>query len=218
MTAFRRFAVLLPALFLGACAAPGLSSPTAASIHRVGVVSQLPQSLAYQKLGLTPVHNESRVLPVAGDVFNTRAREAVEQRLRRSGRFEVKQLAVSGTATLADLARANGVDAVVVVSENVDSRRGIASLSMLLRAGVNDIRAASALAGVQVTGVMADGTVLLRQQADPYPGMVVLRPDGQPWAYRLEENLDEGTQQAVVRALLPGITAAVDSALGDAGL
>jgi hypothetical protein len=41
----------------------------------------------------------------------------------------------------------------------------------------------------------------------------VHRPNDAPWRYALQENLDDATHQAVVRAFLPGITSADDNAM-----
>ena len=156
MKAFRRLFVLLLAVMLTACAAPKLTQQQAASIKSVGIVSLLPQELKYRKIGITVFNNEFKSLPVAGDAFNVHARLSAEQYLRQSGKYQVKQIQVSDVNAmaarlnartlvmshnveridkeLADLAKANNVDAVVVIAENFDAERGIFGVTMAMRA------------------------------------------------------------------------------------
>lgn len=233
------FAVLL-ALTLTACAAPKLTQQQAASIKSVGIVSLLPQELKYRKIGLTVFNNEFKSLPVAGDVFNAHARQTAEQLLLRSGKYQVKQIQVNDVAAMAarlnartmvmahnieridqqvaDLARENKVDAVVVIAENFNAEQGIFGVTMFLRAGLGDIRFAGALAGIQVAGVTAGKEIFMSDYADPGSSATVTRANDKPWSYKLEENLDDDTHQRVVKAMLPGIGRAIDSAMSKAGL
>lgn len=240
MKAFRRLFILLLAVMLTACAAPKLTQQQAASIKSVGIVSLLPQELKYRKIGITVFNNEFKSLPVAGDAFNVHARLSAEQYLGQSGKYQVKQIQVSDVNAmaarlnartlvmshnveridkeLADLAKANNVDAMVVIAENFDAERGIFGVTMAMRAGFGDIRAAAAMAGIQVAGVTASKDIFMSSYPNPGMGAVVTRPDGKPWSYKLEENLDEATHQKIVNALLPDIAGMIDSAMTNAGM
>lgn len=240
MNVVRRVFLLLLAVMITACAAPKLTQQQAASIKSVGIVSLLPQELKYRKIGITLFNNEFKSLPVAGDALNVHARLSAEKYLRQSGKYQVKQIQVSDLEAmaarlnartlvmsqnveridkeLADLAMANSVDAVVVIAENFDAERGIFGVTMAMRAGFGDIRAAAAMAGIQVAGVTASKEIFMSSYPNPGMGAVVIRPDGKPWSYKLEENLDDATHQKVVRALLPDISGMIDSAMMNAGM
>lgn len=240
MKAFRSLFVLLLAVMLTACAAPKLTQQQAASIKSVGIVSLLPQELKYRKIGITVFNNEFKSLPVAGDALNVHARLSAEQYLRQSGKYQVKQIQVSDVTTmaarlnartlvmshnveridkeLADLAKVNNVDAMVMIAENFDAERGIFGVTMAMRTGFGDIRAAAAMAGIQVAGVTAGKDIFMSSYPNPGMGAVVTRPDGKPWSYKLEENLDEATHQKIVNALRPDIAGMIDSAMTNAGM
>ncbi len=240
MNVMRRMLVLVLAAMLTACAAPKLTQQQAASIKSVGIVSLLPQELKYRKMGITVFNNEFKSLPVAGDALNAHARLSAEQYLRQSGKYQVKQILVRDEAAmaarlnartlvmshdveridkeLADLAKANNVDAVIVIAENFDAERGIFGVTMAMRAGLGDIRAAAAMAGIQVAGVTASKEIFMSSYPNPGMGAVVVRPDGKPWSYKLEENLDDATHQKIIKALLPDIAGMIDGAMSKAGM
>lgn len=240
MYLFRKLLVVLLALMLTACAAPKLTAEQAASIKTVGVISLLPQELKYRKIGVTVFNNEFKTLPVANDVFNAHARKTAEQLLTQSGKYKVKQIMVNDVAGMAsrlnartmimsntleriekevtDLAKANGVDAVVVIAEQFNSEQGVFGLTMLLHAGMSEIRHNSAMAGIQVTGVTAGKEFFMGRYADPTVSTKVARPDNQPWNYKLEDNLDPATHNKVVQALLPVMAGEIDKAMKEAAL
>ncbi len=239
MPAIRHWGLCLLALWLSACAAPRLAPEQASAIRRVGVVSLLPQEVRYRKTGITVFNNEYRSVPAGGDVFNATARATVERYLRGTGKYEVRQIAVDVPgmagrlnartmvmsqnaeridAEVANLAQRNGVDAVLVVAENFDPDRGIHGLNMSLRAGVGDIRSAGAQAGLQMAGVLPTRQIFMGRYAPPRQGVQVARPDGKPWTYRLDDNLDPDTQQEVVKALQQAIENEVSLMMVDSGL
>lgn len=74
------------------------------------------------------------------------------------------------------------------------------------------------MAGIQVAGVTAGKDIFMSSYPNPGMGAVVTRPDGKPWSYKLEENLDEATHQKIVNALRPDIAGMIDSAMTNAGM
>jgi hypothetical protein len=239
MSVIRHLAILILAVLLSACAAPKLSSEQASAIKRVGVVSLMPQEVKYRKIGITVFNNELKSLPVDDDVFNTTARATVERFLRTTGKYQVTQIQVDvpGMAKrlnasslvmvhnveridteLVELAKKNGVDAVIVVAENFDSERGIFGLAMSMRAGFGDIRASSAMAGLQMAGVTSSNQIFMARYPAVGFGVPVSRPDGKPWVYKLEDNLDAATHQQVVQILQQTIEREVLSLMATSGL
>lgn len=238
MPFIRVFTIFLVALVLSACAAPKLTAEQAGSIKKIGIVSLLPQEVKYRKIGITVFNNEFKSLP-AGNVFNVAARTSAEQFLRQSGKYEVKQIEVDVApmasrlngrsmvmsqnieridVEVVELAKANGVDAVIVVGENFDAERGVFGLAMGLRAGLGDIRSAGAMAGLQVAGITARKEIFLGWYPSVGIGRGVSRPESKPWAYKLEDNLDEATHAEVVRVLRAAIENEVSAALAAANL
>lgn len=233
MPFMRVFTVLLAALLLSACAAPKLTAEQASSIKKIGIVSLLPQEVKYRKIGITVFNNEYKSVP-AGDVFNAAARSSAERFLRQSGKYEVKQIEVDVApmakrlngrsmvmsqnieridTEIVELAKSNGVDAVIVVGENFDAERGVFGLVMGLRAGLGDVRSAGAMAGLQVAGITARKEIFLGWYPSVGIGRGVSRPEGKPWAYKLEDNLDEATHREVMRVMQAAIESEVAAAL-----
>ncbi|MES2942014.1 MAG: hypothetical protein V4772_03990 [Pseudomonadota bacterium] len=238
MPLIRYLTAFLFAALLSACAAPKLSPEQASAIKRIGVVSVLPQEVKYRKIGITVFNNEYKSLP-AGDVFNTTARAKVEAYLRSTGKYQVKQIEVDAPAMaqrlnarslvmaynveridteLAELAKKHGVDAMIIVAENFDAERGIFGVTMSMRAGFTEIQLAGTMAGIQVAGVTASKEIFMSRSPSVGLGVPVARPDGKPWAYKLEDNLDPATQQQVVQALQQGIEDQVSRIMAESGL
>jgi hypothetical protein len=238
MTFVRHLAVLITALLLTACAAPKLTQEQASNIKKIGIVSLLPQEVKYRKIGITVFNNEFKSMP-AGDVFNVAARASAERYLRKSGKYEVKQIAVDVAPMaqrlngremvmsraierideeIAKLAKANGVDAVIVVGEYFHAERRVYGLAMSMRAGMGDVRSVEIGAGLQVAGVTADKSIFLGWSSWGNNAAIIPRPDGKPWAYKLEDNLDEGTHAEVVKSLQAAIASEVTAALAGSDL
>lgn len=238
MQAIRHLAILMFVWLLSACAAPTLSPDKAVAIKRVGVVSLLPQEVKYRKIGITVFNNEYKSLP-AGDVFNTTARASVERYLRSSGKYEVKQIEVDTLAMaaklngrgmvmaysvehidaeVAELAKKHNVDAVIIVGERFDGERGIFGLTMSLYSGLSEIRRAWAMAGLQTFGLTPDKDIFMAQSPPPSLGVQLSRPDGKPWSYKLEENLDATTHQYVIKELQQAVEGAVSASMTKSGL
>ncbi|MFM9880199.1 MAG: hypothetical protein ACKVOO_07305 [Burkholderiaceae bacterium] len=238
MSTIRSLTILILACLLSACAAPKLSPEQASAIKRVGVISLMPQEVKYRKIGITVFNNEFKSLPT-DDVFNTTARATIERYLRRTGKYQVTQIQVDvpGMAKrlnasslvmshnierinteVIELAKKNGVDAVIVVAENFDSERGIFGLAMSMRAGFNDIRSSAAMAGLQMFGVTAQKETFMARYPAVGIGTQVSRPDGNPWVYKLEDNLDAATHQQVVNVLQQTIERDLLNLMGTSGL
>jgi len=238
MSSIRHLAILILAVLLSACAAPKLSPEQAGTIKRVGVISLMPQEVKYRKIGITVFNNEFKSMPV-DDVFNDTARATVERFLRKSGKYQVTQIQVDvpGMAKrlnarslvmvhnveridteVAELAKKNGVDAVIVVAENFDSERGVFGLTMSMRAGLSDIRSSGAMAGLQMAGVTSSKEIFMARYPAVGLGVPVSRPDGKPWVYKLEDNLDAATHQQVVQVLRQAIEREVLSLMETSGL
>ena len=199
---------------LTACAVPTMKPEQAAMVRNVGVISLLPTDLVYDKIGVTVFNNERATRPI-GDAFNSAARLGAERVLKAGGRTVVP-LSVDTRALgvqlysrslvmrfsseriqkqLAALAKENKLDAIVLVAETFDSDNGLRGVRLFLRAGFGDIRFATARPDLSTTLVDANGEVIaIKGNAI---GVAVERPQRQPWAYSLEENLDAGTNEFV---------------------
>jgi hypothetical protein len=231
-----RVALVLPLiLLLAACGTTTMQPEQAAAVKRVGVVSLLPSELLYEKIGITVFNNERATRPV-GDVFNQAARQGAEQALRQVGR-EVVQLdnidvpvlarRIRGAAiifdseaeriedTLLALVQEHRLDAIVLVTENIDGERGLNGIRMLFRSGFGSIRFAVAQAGITTTLVDAR----IKKLAASYigHGAGVFRPDGKPWTYRLDDDLDDATHAFVLERLRVFVAQGVASDLSGMG-
>ncbi len=204
---------------LAGCGTPTMKPAQAAAIQRVGIVSLLPSELRYEKVGVTVFNNEKTTRPV-GDALNSVARAAAERSLNAASRQAV-QLTVdvptlakrlrSAVITfdspaeqikdeLSELARANKLDAIVLIAESFDAENGIQGIRMYLRAGLGDIRLAAADGDLMTLVVDAN----VKKLAGQYRGtsLAIERPQGQPWSYALQENLDAPTEEHVNAQIL----------------
>ena len=237
---FRAVAALLLLASLTACSAPKLNEQQAASIKTVGVISLMPQELKYRKIGITVFGNSSKVLPVEGDVLNAHARSVAQNYLNKTGRYAVKQIQISDVngmasrlnartmvmthsieridAEVVELAKANHVDAVVLIAENFDGENRIYGVSVTQFPSLGEANPGAARAGLQVAGLTVGNEIFMSSYANPGPGTVVARPGGKPWTDKLEDNLDEGTHQNAIKAMLPEMTRMIESAMKNAGL
>lgn len=215
---------------LVACGTPTMKPEQASSIRRVGIVSLLPSDLRYEKIGVTVFNNERTTRPV-GDVFNVAARSTAERLLNQAGR-QTMQLMVdvptfsrrllSGVIffdspaerisdELVKMAAANKLDAIVLITESFDAENGIHGVRMYLRAGMGDIRFAVASGDLGTLVVDANAKKLATQGRGT--SFAVERPQGQPWGYVLEDNLDRPTEERVTAQMVKIIESVVDQQL-----
>lgn len=211
---------------LAACGTPTMKPTQASAIQRVGIVSLLPNELRYEKVGITVFNNEKIARPV-GDALNSVARSAAERSLNATSR-QVVQLAVDVPtlakrirsavitfdspaeqikAELSQLARENQLDAIVLVAESFDAENGIQGVRMYLRAGLGDIRLA--VADGNLMTLVVDANVKLLAGQFRGASMAIDRPQGQPWSYALQENLDAPTESHVNAQILRTIDSVV---------
>lgn len=191
------------------CSTPGPMTPErSASIKRIGVVSLLPSELSYEKIGITVFNNEYAKREVSDD-FNSAARRSAEKALKKPGR-EVVQVTVdvprlakklrSGVMffdssaefikdDLLEAVRAHRLDAVVVIAQAFDSENGIRGLRMYFRGGFNDVTAAVLMPDIGIVSV-DEKIKRLAYGCCQSQHLAVQRPDGKPWHYKLEENID----------------------------
>lgn len=194
----------------------------AASIQRVGIVSLLPSELRYDKIGVTIFNNEHIERPV-GELFNAAARGTAQRIFESSGR-QVVQLAVdvpalakkirsagiifdSPVEQISDeviaLAKTHKLDAVVVIAEAYDSDNGIRGVRMFLRAGISEIWFSVASGEVMTT--LVDPKAKRLSGRGRGVTVALERPNGQPWKYALQENLDRETEERVQAQIVTNI-------------
>ncbi|MES2910474.1 MAG: hypothetical protein V4718_03745 [Pseudomonadota bacterium] len=214
-----RMGVLLAVAGMAAgCATVKVLEPAqAAAIKNVGVISLLPGSVLYQKIGITVFNNE-RVEKPAGTALDDAARAGAESAFKGVNR-NVKQLAVDAAqvkelfrpgaivfswppdkarAFLVDSAKQNGLDAIAVVHEVFDSDNGYAGVRYFLRGGFNSIERHGIRADTEVTLYNAKGDVVISRSAGLGALYAVERPGGKPWAYKIDESLDPATHEQVL--------------------
>jgi len=238
LSSIKTLLLLAIVTLLGACSAPVLKPEQAARLHRVGVVSLLPSELRYDKIGVTVFNNESASRPL-GDSLNLAAREAAERRLVAQGKTVI-QLLVDVPALaqrmrsgaiifdssaerigkeLSAMAAQHKLDAILVMAQRFDADtgpRGVRGVRVYLAAGLGDIRAAEARADIQSILVDPDAKALSH---DGYGGVsAAVRSNGAPWAYALEENLDQATHQENVTTMLRLIRSVVSAQMIGMGL
>ncbi len=226
-------AAVLPMLV--ACGTPVMKAEQAATVRKVGIVSLLPNELSYQKIGITVFNNEYAKRPV-GDAFNLAARSSAERTLKLKGR-EVVQLEVDVPAlakrirsgaiifdssaerisdALEPLVKQHKLDAIVLIMESFDSENGINGIRLFMRAGFNDIKTAIAMPDIATLIVDANIKKLAAQgRGIPF---AIDRPDGQPWTYRLEENLDPATNIRITNAMQGAIGVVASQQINAMGL
>ncbi len=232
----RRTLLVLPLLaLLVACGTPTMQPEQAAAVKRVGVVSLLPAELLYEKIGITVFNNERATRPV-GDVFNQAARQGAERALTQAGREIVQIVDVdvpmlarrvrsasiifdSNAEQIEDSLRAqvlkHRLDAIVLITENIDGERGLHGIRMLFRSGIGGIRFAVAQGGFATTLV----DTRIKKLAANYVGhgSRMVRPDGTEWTYRLNVDLDDATHALVLARLRQVIAEGVASDLSGMG-
>lgn len=74
------------------------------------------------------------------------------------------------------------------------------------------------MAGLHIAGVMANKDIFMARYPAVGMGLPVSRPNGKPWAYTLEENLDAATQHQVIRTLQQAIEDQVTRTMAGSGL
>ncbi|MBC7918985.1 MAG: hypothetical protein H7Y28_14370 [Rhodoferax sp.] len=139
LSSFFKIGALFAVITLSGCASPPRTPAADTSIKSVGVVSLLNESTTVQKIGLTVFNNESRTIPMGGEL-NRIVVSNLESRLRQTrpswtivqmdadiaplrakvnfGRNASEdQLAVFKSEVLT-LARTKGIDAVFMVGES----------------------------------------------------------------------------------------------------
>ena len=225
--------LLVSVLLLGGCTAAKLQPEQLGTIRNIGVVTLLPDEIRYTKIGITVFNNERQSEPI-GQAFNEAARRSAEKALQRIPNRRVT-LITDGPASLAasyysrsmvmsdsteriqkelaQLAQANGLDAIVVVAEVFDSDQGRAGIRVFLRAGFGEIRFAALLPDVVLHVVDKSGKVLARD----YEQLIALparRAGDQPWDYQLDANLDAATRAKLLadmeRAIGQSVAAKVE--------
>jgi hypothetical protein len=194
----------------------------ASKIKTVGIVSLLPAELSYQKIGITVFNNEYAKRPV-GDAFNSAARFGAERALKLSGR-DVVQLEVdvpvlakrirSGMLhfdspaeyiqdDLQRLVERHKLDAIVLIIESFDAENGINGIRMFFRAGFGNIETAIGMPDVSTLAV--DTRIKRLASGGRAFSFTAKRPDGRPWVYKLEDNLDTATHDYISRLMQSGI-------------
>lgn len=209
-------------MLLTGCGAPVMKPEQASTIKTVGIVSLLPSELSYQKIGITVFNNEYAKRPV-GDAFNSAARFGAERALKLSGR-NVVQLEVD-VPTLAKRIRSGKLhfdspaeyihdelralvekyklDAIVLIIESFDAENGINGIRMFFRAGFGNIETAIGMPHVATLAV--DTKIKKLAYGGRGISFTAKRPDGLPWVYKLEENLDATTHDYISRLIQNGI-------------
>lgn len=223
---------------LAACSAPVLKPEQAASLKRIGVVSLLPSELPYEKIGVTVFNNEFASRPV-GDSLNVAAREAAERRLVAQGKTVVQlpvdvpalaQRVRSGAIIfdspaerigkeLSAMAAQHKLDAVLLVAQSFDADtgpRGVRGVRVYLNAGLREIRSADVRA--HIMSILVDPQAkALGAQGRGGVGPAT-RAKGAPWAYVLEENLDEATHRQNLDMMLRLVEGSVSAQMIGMGM
>jgi hypothetical protein len=217
-----RMSMVLGALWMVAgCGTVKVLEPAqAAAIKNVGIISLLPTSLVYQKTGVTVFNNERAEKPVQS-AFNDAARAGAESALRGQ-RLNVRQLDVNVAEVkelfkpgaivfswppekakqfMVQLARQQGLDAIVTVHEVFDPDNGFAGVRYFLRGGLDSITRHGIRADTEVSLYDAKGESLVSRSTGLGALYMVDRPDGKPWVYRLEDNLDAATHAQVLSSM-----------------
>lgn len=210
--------LLAMASVLAGCAAPKVLEPAQiVGIRTVGVIALLPSSLVYQKVGVTVFNNERIEKPLA-TALNDAARAGAATGFQRDGKVKVQPLDVDvaqvrelfrpgaivfswppekAKAFLVEMARRHGLDAIATVHEVFDPENGFAGVQYFMRGGLNSVARHGTRVDTEVALYGPDGELLISRSTG-LGGLYPLdRPGGKPWVYKLEENLDEATQDAV---------------------
>jgi hypothetical protein len=235
----RLIAVLVVVLTLTACSAPILKKEQAEGLKTIGVVSLLPEQIVYHKVGITVFNNELITKPI-GKLFNASAQSsAVTEIVKFSGRTAKVLDVDTGTlakryrsgalvmsrdverikSDLVDLAKKNNLDAIVVTAERHDSENGVDGVKILFAASMSDVRAVSVRAGMTISILDANGSVI--GSASPGGryglGKTVSRPNG-GWTYKLSENLDPDTEAFLRKTMQETVSMEVAATLRQIGL
>jgi hypothetical protein len=227
----------IASLVAGCATVKTLEPAQSAAVQNVGVISLLPTDLLYQKVGITVFNNELASKPVAS-TFNDAARVGVESAFKGAKRNvkqlqvnapEVKELFKPGAIVfswppekakvfLGQLAKQHALDTIAVVEEVYDSDNGYAGVRYFLRAGFGDIQFHGIRADIHVTLYDAQGNVLISRSTDLGAIYHVNRPGGKVWTYKLEENLDDETNEQVISSVKKIIAAKTANQIQTMGL
>lgn len=198
-----------------------LEPAQAAAITNVGVIALLPTGLVYQKTGITVFNNERVEKPVqtafndaagAGAVAALREIKRINARLLDVNIPEVKALFKPGAIVfswppeqakqfLVQLAKQQGLDAIVTVHEVFDPDNGFAGVRYFMRGGFDSIARHGIRADTEVSLYDARGEILVSRSMGLGALYTVDRPDGKPWVYKLEDNLDAATHAHVLSSM-----------------
>jgi hypothetical protein len=137
LTAMKKRILVLVVMLLSACAAPRLSSTAEQQIKSVGIVSLIPEEANFIKIGLTAFNNEHETIAMDGKITSTVEETLVKALANLRPNWSVKPIAYDRNALisrmqsgflvmryqeeriekeLSALARANQMDALIVVS------------------------------------------------------------------------------------------------------
>jgi hypothetical protein len=220
--------LLLGVFVLSGCTAAKLQPAQLSSMRNIGIVSLLPTSLRYTKIGVTVFNNEFES-QLVGEALNDAARTSAEKSLQRlpntgvfqlrngisalSARYYANSLVMSDSSEriqeeLGQLARVNGLDAIVVIGEVFDSDQGRGGVRIYLRTGIGNVRFASVLPDVVVHVVDKNGKVLARDYVQAI-GVRAKRADDRSWEYSLEANLDASTRAKLLADMEQAISSNV---------
>jgi hypothetical protein len=211
---------LAVSLAAGCTSVKPLDPAQAAAIKNVGVISLLPTSVVYQKIGITVFNNERVEKPVAS-ALNDAARAGAESALKRINR-NVKQLDVNfsevkalfkpgpivfswppekAKAFLVDLAKENNLDAVCIVHELFDADNGYAGVRYFLRGDFNGIGRHGIVTDTTTELYDAKGNILKSSASGLNAMFSVERPDGKYWTSKIDDSLDPATQEKVLSSM-----------------
>lgn len=210
----------LVSMAAGCMSVKPLDPAQAAAIKNIGVISLLPTSVVYQKIGITVFNNERVEKPVAM-ALNDAARAGAESAFKRINR-NVKQLDVNvpearalfkpgpivfswppekAKAFLVNLAKDNNLDAICVVHEVFDAENGLAGVRYFLRGAFDGIGRHGIQADTDTQLYDAKGNILKSSSSGMNGLYSVDRPDGKYWTSKLEDSLDAATQEKVLASM-----------------
>jgi hypothetical protein len=227
------------ASFIVGCASPKVLEPAQiATIRNVGVIALLPSNLVYQKVGVTVFNNERVEKPLAA-ALNDAASVGAATGFQRGGKIHVTPLDVDvaevrelfrpgaivfswppekAKAFLIETARRHGLDAIATVHEVFDPENGYAGVQFFMRGGLNSVGRHGIRVDTEVALYGPDGELLTSRSTGLGGLYQVERPGGKPWVYKLEENLDDATQNAVRSAMEQVIKSKTALQIGAMGL
>jgi hypothetical protein len=236
----KRLFLVAIALVLTGCAAPRLSQQADQRIKTVGIVSLVPENANFTKIGLTVFNNEYAEIQMGGKI-NATIESSVAQRLAAvRPQWQIKpveyprvewtqNLYATGffagsqrdrvTSDVAALARANQLDAVVLVSKYRPENAHGDGVGVLLRTlSLSSVGDAYVTSYLSASLLDPQGEVLASSWGDRQMPPKVIDPKAYGIQYKLADNNDPALQDRLRKDVVDQVAKVVEDLVKRLGL